>query len=143
MSEDASREELTAGQKIVSYTCNDRGEYELVQQFAEQPVTVANRQAWEEIERQVERSRSEVLSGRVSCLHYYMTMALMDPGLLAKYAGLPRWKVRLHLFPFFFARLSAATLQKYADVFNISPDDLRAGRLIPLDRQCHNRNAIP
>lgn len=135
MPEDASREELTAGQKIVSYTRNDRGDFELVPQFADQPVTVANKQAWQEIGRQVERSREKVMAGRVSCLHYYMTVSLMDIGLLARYAGLPRWRVRLHMFPFFFARLPASTLQKYAEVFNIAPENLSADRLLPFDRQ--------
>lgn len=135
--DNAAREEITAGHRIVSYSRNSRGEYEMVPEFICQPVTVANQQAWGEIDRQIARSRAKVLAGRVSCLHYYMTAALMDTGLLAHYTGQPRWKVRLHLMPFFFARLSAAALQNYADLFNVSPDDLSAGRLLPTD--CHHQ----
>jgi hypothetical protein len=130
----ASSEEITEGQKIVCYSRNSQGEYELVPEFVCQPVTVANQQAWREIDRQLARSREKVLSGRVSCLHYYMTAALMDTGLLARYTGQSRWKVRLHLVPFFFARLPADTLKKYADLFSISPDDLRTASLLPADR---------
>ena len=130
----ASSKKITEGQKIVSYSRNSQGEYELVPEFVCQPVTVANQQAWREIDRQIARSREKVLSGRASCLHYYMTAALMDPGLLARYTGQPRWKVGLHLVPFIFARLPAGTLKKYADLFKISPDDLRTARLLPADR---------
>ncbi len=134
MSDTPSSEEITAGHKIVSYSRNSQGEYELVQEYICQQVTVANQQAWQEIDRQVARSKQKVLSGRASCLHYYMTAALMDTGLLARYTGQPRWKVRLHCIPCFFKRMPAATLKKYADLFNISPDDLISGRLLPPDR---------
>ena len=132
--DNAAREKITDGRKIVSYALNRQGEYELVPEFVGQPVTIANQQAWQEIDRQVARSRTKVLAGRVSCLHYYMTAALMDTALLARYTGQPRWKVRLHLVPFFFARLPVATLKTYADLFRISPDDLSMGRLLPPDR---------
>ena len=131
MQKDMAGEKLTEGQKIVSYACNSQGEFELVPEFACEPVTIANQQAWQEIDRQIDRSRKQVLAGRVSRLHYYMTAALMDTGLLARYTGQPRWKVRLHLVPFFFSRLPAATLKKYADLFKITPDDLTSGRLRP------------
>ena len=54
----------------------------------------------------------------------------MDTSLLAQYTGQPRWKVCLHLLPCIFNRLSAKTLQKYAKLYKISPDDLRNGRLL-------------
>lgn len=128
-----SSQEITEGQKIVRYSPNRLGEYELVSDFIGQPVTVANKQAWQEIDRQITRSRKLVQAGHRSCLHFYMTAALMDTGLLAGYTGQPRWKVALHLIPFFFRRISPATLKKYANLFKVSPDDLTMGRLRPPD----------
>lgn len=124
-----SSEEITAGLKIVGYARNQKGEYELVPEFVWQPVEVVNQQAWQEIEKNIARSREKVLAGRVSCLHYYMTANQMDPGLLAAYTGQPRWKVRLHLVPWIFNRLPVDALMSYAELFKISPDDLRQGRL--------------
>lgn len=124
-------QDVTSGLKIVSYVTNNNGEYELAQDFAWQPVSVANQQAWREIEKNIARSKEKILSGRTSCLHYYMTVNQMDTALLARYTCQPRWKVCLHLVPFIFNRLSAATLHKYAELYRISPDDLLAGRLMP------------
>lgn len=127
----SSDEAITEGRKIVSYSVNGSGAYELLTEFVWQPVKVVNRQAWLEIEKKIARSREKVLAGEASCLHYYMTASQMDPGLLARYTGQPRWKVRLHLIPFFFNRLPAKTLNIYAELFKITPDDLVKGRLQP------------
>ena len=120
---------ITNGLKVMSYVRNDSGKYELTPDFLWQPVSVVNHQAWEEIAKKITAARNKVEAGRVSCLHYYMTANQMDPGLLAQY-----WKVCLHLLPFIFNRLSAKTLQKYAKLYKISPDDLTQGRLQPLIR---------
>lgn len=124
-------EDITDGQKIVSYSVNKKGDYELAPEFVWQPVNVVNQQAWREIEKKIARSRAKVLAGQVSCLHYYMTANQMDTALLAQYTGQSRWQVRLHLVPFIFNRLSAAALRNYAQLFQISPDDLIQGRLRP------------
>lgn len=127
----SSGEEITDGQKIVSYAVNSTGEYELRPDFVWQPVNVVNQQAWLEIDKKISQSKHKVAAGRVSCLHYYMTANQMDTGLVAQYTGQARWKVCLHLVPWIFRRLSANTLKKYAGLYKISPDDLRTGRLLP------------
>ncbi len=113
----------------VSYVANEEGDQELVSSTFWQPVNIVNHQAWQEIEKQIEKSKLKIQSGRVSCLHYYMTANQMDAPLLAKYTDQSRWMVRLHLLPFFFKRLGVKTLQTYADFFKVSSDDLRQGNL--------------
>ncbi len=120
---------VTGGVKTVSYAVNSDGKYELVSGPGWQPVNVVNRQAWLEIEKNIAASREKVRAGRVSCLHYYMTANQMDIALLARYTNQSRWQVRLHLFPLFFKRLGLKTLRKYGDLFQVSPDDLKSGRL--------------
>ncbi len=122
---------ITNGLKIIHYGVNSKGEYELTPDDVWQPVNIVNHQAWQEIEKNIAASKDKIASGRVSCLHYYMTANQMDTSLLAQYTGQPRWKVCLHLLPFFFKRLSATALQKYAELYQMSPDDLTQGRLRP------------
>ncbi|MHB8788418.1 MAG: hypothetical protein ACYDBT_00910 [Desulfobulbaceae bacterium] len=129
-SEHPSTAIITDGLKIVHYSLNSSGAYEQVAGFICPEVEVANHQAWREIDRQIAGSREKVRAGRVSCLHFYMTVNLMDIGLLARYTGQSRWKVRLHMFPFIFSRLSCNILQIYAQLFKIFPDDLIKGRLL-------------
>ncbi|BHH82331.1 hypothetical protein [Desulforhopalus sp. 52FAK] len=126
-----SESSVTGGVKIVSYVANNSGNHELVQGSMWSPVDVVNDQAWQEIDKHIEASKEKVAAGRVSCLHYYMTANQMDAGLLASYTKQSRWLVRLHLIPFCFSRLGSTTLRKYAEVFNVSVDDLIKGALKP------------
>jgi hypothetical protein len=120
---------ITDGLEIISYVANNNGSQELVPGSMWYPVSVVNRQAWQEIEKKIESSKRKIATGRVSCLHYYMTANQMDPGLLAKYTGQPSWLVRLHMIPFFFNRLSATTLNKYVKIFKVPQGDLIQGKL--------------
>jgi len=119
------------GLKIVSYVAGDDGGQRLVSGSVWQPVNTVNRQAWQEIERQIGISKKKIAAGKVSCLHYYMTANQMNTQLLARYTGQCRWRVRLHIFPFFFARLGSDTVRKYAEVFQTPAIDLIQGRLSP------------
>ena len=122
---------ITEGIKIARYAMDDYGEYTLQQDYGWQPMNIANRQAWKEIEKNIALSKIKIRDGRVSCLHYYMTANQMSPSLLAKYTNQWSWIVRLHLTPFFFSRLSLKTQKKYADLFQISTSDLMNGVLNP------------
>jgi hypothetical protein len=123
--------DITDGVKIISYVANKNGDQELVQSAMWSPVDVVNHQAWLEIEKHIEASKKKVAAGRVSCLHYYMTANQMNTSLLASYTRQPRWLVSLHLIPLCFSKLGSKTLKKYAEVFKVSPDDLRQGNLRP------------
>ena len=122
---------ITDGLQTVSYAQNSQGQLEQVKGQGWQPVNDVNRQAWREIEKQIEQARSRVVSGRASCLYYYMIANQMSITLLARYSGQSSLRVRLHLIPFFFRRLTAGQLQRYADLFQISSRDLKKGALLP------------
>ena len=49
----------------------------------------------------------------------------MDVGILASYVGLWQWRVKRHFKPSIFKKLKTNTLQKYAEVFEISVDELK------------------
>lgn len=122
---------IADGLKTVSYVANAKGNQELVPGFFWQPVNIVNRQAWLEIEKNIELSKEKVASGRVSCLHYYMTANQMNTGLLAQYTRQARWRVHAHLVPFFYNRLHLTIINRYAEVFQVSPNDLILGALRP------------
>jgi hypothetical protein len=126
-----SESNVTDGVKIISYVTNNNGNQELVQGSMWSGVDVVNHQAWQEIDKHIEESTDKVAAGRASCLHYYMTANQMDTSLLASYTKQPRWLVCLHLIPSCFKRLGPGTLKKYAEVFNVSEDDLSQGQLKP------------
>lgn len=122
---------LTDGLKIVSYAPGDDGRPAPVSSESWQPVSEVNLQAWQEIDKQVDRARRRVSNGRTSCLYYYMIANQMNTLLLARYTRQSPLRVVLHLLPFVFKRLSKERLCRYADLFQITPEDLKKGTLRP------------
>lgn len=132
---------ITDGLHTLNYIPGDSGRIITDRKDSWQPVNEVNHQAWQEIDRHIDQASRKIASGRASCLYHYMAANQMDPRLLASYARLPLWKVYLHLLPFFFQRLSRADLRPYAQLFQVSEDDLQAGRLLPAVYQrgaCHD-----
>ncbi|MDR2690404.1 MAG: hypothetical protein LBB76_11695 [Azoarcus sp.] len=84
-----------------------------------EPEEIVTRQAVEAFERLAAAARERVRNGLSSPLEYHMYRARMDLVLLAQASGLWRWRVRRHLRPAPFARLSPALRARYADVLGI------------------------
>ena len=74
---------------------------------------------------QAEDARRRVLAGTVSPLAYWMYACRMDVALLSQTSGFWQWRVRRHLKPAHFARLSHAQLSRYADALGKTVDQLR------------------
>jgi Zn-dependent M32 family carboxypeptidase len=86
--------------------------------------TVLN-QAWEEINKKVVETRAKIEAGELSPLAYHMDKNIMDVGMLAQYMDLSKWKVSRHLEPAGFNELDEKTLKRYAEVFDISVEELK------------------
>jgi hypothetical protein len=80
--------------------------------------------AWQDIGERVAAARAKVLKQEASPLLFFMELRLMDVGVLAAYTGFWKWQVRRHLRPDVFKKLSDRRLRRYAEVFEISIDDL-------------------
>jgi hypothetical protein len=80
--------------------------------------------AWQYIGERVAAARAKVLKEEASPLLFFMELKLMDVGVLAAYTGFWKWQVRRHLRPAVFKKLSDRRLRRYAEVFDISIDDL-------------------
>jgi hypothetical protein len=81
--------------------------------------------AWEDVEGRIEAARQKVLNNEASPLLYFMEKGLMDVGILADYTGFWRWQVKMHLKPKVFKNLPDKKLQRYAEVFNVTIDDIK------------------
>ena len=74
---------------------------------------------------QAEAARERVRSGLASPLEYWMYARRMDLPLLAQTSGLWQWRVRRHLRPEVFGRLSPKLLARYAEALGLSPTSLQ------------------
>jgi hypothetical protein len=82
--------------------------------------------AWQDIEQRVAAAREKVLKKEASPLLYFMERKLMNIGVVAAYTGFWKWQVRKHLRPAVFKKLPEKKLRRYAELFNILPEDLNS-----------------
>ena len=109
----------------VCYAVDDQGTYTTAQSSGWDPKNVANDQAWEIIEENVNQVISKIKAGKRSPLAYHMAFNQMNIGLLADYVELSRLFVWWHLKPAGFRRLNMDMLKRYANVFSIEIDELK------------------
>jgi hypothetical protein len=81
--------------------------------------------AWVDIEQRIANAKQKVLHGEASPLLYFIELRLMDTGIVSAYTGFWKWAIKRHLKPAAFKKLSAGKLKKYADVFNVSVEELK------------------
>ena len=106
------------------YSLDKDGNYTTVKSVGWDPKNAVMQEAWDVVNDKIEIARQDVLSGKLSPIGYYIEKNIMDIGLVSKYMGIWKWKVKKHLKPRNFAKLSDEMLEKYAKVFNISKEEL-------------------
>ena len=73
----------------------------------------------------LEEIRKAVLAGRKSPICYYMEMRQMEPGMLAKAAGIAAFRVKRHLRPEIFAKLKPSVLNRYTKALRVTLEELK------------------
>lgn len=106
------------------YAVDEDGNYVTVLSTGWAPKNAAMHQAWEEIHKKVEVTRQKVLVGELSILAYFMEKNIMDLKLLAQYTGIPKRKLKKHMNPRKFQALDREILEKYAEAFAITIEEL-------------------
>lgn len=107
------------------YAVDENGNYTTVQSSGWEVKSAALDESMQLIQERVEETKKEVEAGKLSPLAYFMEVHRMDISILASYAGIHHWFVKRHFNPKRFKKLSDKTLKKYADVFEISVEDLK------------------
>lgn len=111
--------------KELCYAVDENGEYTTELSTGWEPKTIALSNAIEDIEERISEAKNRVKNGKTSPIEYYMELHRMDLSVLASYVGFWQWRVKRHFKPSVFEKLPGKTLQKYADVFEISVEKLK------------------
>lgn len=111
--------------KELCYAVDENGQYITAKSTGWTPKTIALDNAIEIINERTENAKQRVLNNTTSPIEYYMELNKMDLPILASYVGLWKWRVKRHFKPLIFNKLSPSMLQRYADVFDISVDQLK------------------
>jgi len=114
----------SANFKELCYAVDENGEYTTAHTTGWDPKTIALDNAIAEINERIEDAKSRVLNKQTSPIEYYMELHKMDLPILASYVGLWKWRVKRHFKPKVFNKLSRGTLQKYAEIFGVSINEL-------------------
>ena len=109
----------------VCYATDASGKYVATQSRGWDVKITALDTAWEDIEGRIAAAKQKVLNNEASPLLFYIEHGLMDINLLADYTGFWKWQIRRHLKPDVFDSLPDSKLQKYAEAFNMKPEDLK------------------
>ncbi len=113
-----------AGNRKLLYAVDDTGQYTSVVSSGWQVEAQATEAAICEYDQLAEQAWQQAKDGLCSPLAYHMYVCRMDEPLLAQVTGLWRWRIRRHMQPHRFAKLSSALLQRYADALGISAQQL-------------------
>ena len=76
------------------------------------------------LQEQIDEAKEDAIAGRKSPIVYYMLLNRMDWAVLADAMHCWQWVIKRHAKPSVFKKLSPKTLQQYAEIFNISVEDL-------------------
>jgi hypothetical protein len=79
----------------------------------------------EDIRERIEMALQKIANNEASPILYYQEINRMDLETLVSYVGKWKFFVKRHLKPKGFKNLSERTLKKYADIFDISVDELK------------------
>ncbi len=113
------------GRLRACYALDAQGHYVVVASRGWEVERIVNEHARDALREGLEAVRLRVVAGKASALAYHMTARQMDCRLLAANTGLSRFRVRRHLRPGVFARLSQAMLERYAHALGLSVAELR------------------
>jgi len=116
----------SANIKDMVYAVDENGEYVTELSTGWAPKTIALNNAIQVIEERVADAKNRVSENKTSPIEYYMELHKMDIPILASYVGLWKWRVKRHFKPSVFKKLNNKILQKYADVFEISIEQLKS-----------------
>ena len=111
--------------KELLYATDENGNYTTTLSTGWEPKTIALSNSIDEINERIADARQQVLDGEVSPIVYFMEINKMDLTILASYVGFWKWRVKRHFKPSVFASLNNKILQKYADTFEISIEELK------------------
>ncbi len=110
--------------KVLKYAVDKDGNYTKVKTVGWEPENIVLSQAWDEINAKVDEVKLKVLAGELSPIAFYMEKQMLDLKMLAGYVGYPAFRVKWHLKPRTFKKLSEKQLDKYADAFRITREQL-------------------
>ena len=111
--------------KEVCYATDDNGKYTTELSKGWNVKAEALNVTWKDIEHRIAEAKQKVLNNEASPILYFIEKHVMNITILSSYTGFFKWQIKRHLKPDVFKKLSNKKLIKYAEVFNVSVEELK------------------
>jgi hypothetical protein len=111
--------------KEVVYAVDKDGNYSTDLSTGWEIKTTALDVAWDDIAQRIAAAKQKVLNKEASPILFFMEYRLMDIAIVAAYSGFWKLTIKQHLKPAVFEKLSTEKLQRYAETFNVTVEDLK------------------
>ncbi|MDO4881163.1 MAG: hypothetical protein Q3983_07775 [Capnocytophaga sp.] len=111
--------------KELYYATDQNGNYTTVLSAGWEVKDTALQASLSHIEEQLEEAKRQIIAKEKSPIVFFMIKNRMDWNILAGYMNSWVFWIKRHAKPSVFNKLSAKTLQKYADIFEISVEELK------------------
>lgn len=108
----------------ILYILDEKEQYTQANSTGWEVKSIALNQTLNLIEENINHALKLISEGKASPILYFMEKSRMDISILARYMNLWQWQVKRHLKPQIFNKLKPKTIEKYASVFRITPEDL-------------------
>ena len=112
--------------KELCYAVDENGNYTTALSSGWEPKSIALDGSMELIEQRIEQARQQVINNQAGPIVYFMEKNKMDLSILSSYVSMWKWRVKRHFKPAVFSKLNHIILKKYADVFEISVEELKS-----------------
>ncbi|MFC2102303.1 hypothetical protein ACFLS7_04845 [Bacteroidota bacterium] len=89
----------------------------------------------------IQSLREQINRGDISPVKFFMVLEELTPKELSARTKIPMRKIRKHLLPFYFEKLSDELLERYATVFNVTIEQLQ--KAVPADEPINDELAKP
>jgi len=109
----------------VCYVVDESGNYTTVLSNGWEVKSSALEVAWKDVEQRIQDAHKKVLNKEASPILFFMELRVMDIPIVAAYTGFWKWQVKRHLKYDVFQKLSPAKIAKYAELFEVSLDELK------------------
>ncbi|MCA9750151.1 MAG: hypothetical protein KC414_13665 [Romboutsia sp.] len=110
--------------KEICYAINEKGEYTTIASQGWEVKNIAINASLSNIQDRIDLSLNLIKLGKLSPIAYYMELNKMDINILSGYTGYSKWRIKRHLKPNIFKKLTDKQLKIYCDVFNININSL-------------------
>jgi hypothetical protein len=113
----------------ICYAVDESGKYTTVISNGWEVKSSALDVAWKDVEQRIEAARQKVINKEASPILFFMELRVMDIPIVSAYTGFWKWKVKQHLKYPVFEKLAESKLAKYAELFEVSIDELKTMRV--------------